>query len=215
MINPIIVNTVLKSGGNYKPEHVLRMCEMLDKHIDYPIKFVCHSDMDIPGINISPLEYDLPGWWSKLEIFKHNKSEFHNFYIDLDMTIQKNITDIVSYESNFITLRNLNPVISGFGTAMIGWKSDMSFIFREFKKHSTKIMEMYDRRRTGTPYLGDQGFLYALISGEYPFDYSEESSWFKNSVEFYQDVFPKRISKFSLNPDADVLVYFGRNKPWL
>lgn len=192
----IIVKTVLKSGGEYKIEHVHRMCEMFDKYIDCPVKIVCYSDIDIPNVTVRPLINNWPGWWSKIEIFKDFDEQ--SFYIDLDMTINNNITDIVSYKSDFITLRNMNQRIDGIGSALMSWRGDKYYIYKLFSNNVDKFIKKYGRQNVGTPFLGDQGFLWDHIK----------------NFEFYQDIFPNRIDKFSNREKSDIVVYYGRNRPW-
>lgn len=54
---------VLKSGGDYSPEHVHWLARQVPD-------LVCLSDVSVQGVPTIPLEYDLPGWWSKIEAFK-------------------------------------------------------------------------------------------------------------------------------------------------
>lgn len=191
----IILKTVLKSGGEYTPEHVLRMQEMLDRYVDCPARFVCYSDIDIPGVTVRRLLHDWPGWWSKIEMFRDVEE---SFYIDLDMTIMGNITDMVTVDSDFMALRNMTPRIEGIGSAMMKWRGDKRFIYEAFKSDPEKYMAEHGRDKMGTPWLGDQGFLWALC---------------KDDLEFYQSRFPNRIKKFT-DSGGDVKVYYGRNKPW-
>lgn len=193
----ITIKTVLKSGGVYKPEHVDRIYKMLEKNLDFPIKFVCYSDIEMPQFHVRKLRDDLPGWWSKMEMFRDDDGQ--SFYIDLDMTINRNITDIVSYNSHFIALRNMNSKIDGIGSAVMGWDADYNDLYRDFTSDKANIMRNHDRDKMGTSSLGDQGFLW---------------EWFGGDCEIYQDNFPGRIEKFSVNPNSDIVVHFGKNKPW-
>lgn len=192
----IILKTVLKSGGVYKPEHVIRIRDMLDKYVDCPAQFVCYSDINIPGVTVRKLQDNLPGWWSKIEMFRDVDEQ--SFYIDLDMTVNGNITDIVSHKSYFIATRNMNSRIGGIGTSVMGWEGDHSDVYRHFINNKDAIMQAYGKHRMGTAFLGDQGFLWE----------------YHGMCEYYQDLFPKRMKKFSENVNADVVVYFGKNKPW-
>lgn len=191
----IILKTVLKSGGAYKPEHVLRMQGLLDQYVDCPAKFVCYSDIEIEGVEVRPLLHDWPGWWAKIEMFREVED---SFYIDLDMTITGNITDMVTVDSDFMALRNMTPRIEGIGSAMMKWRGDKRFIYETFKSDPGRYMAEHSRDKMGTPWLGDQGFLWSLC---------------KDDLEFYQHRFPNRIKKFN-EQGGNVKVYYGRNKPW-
>lgn len=194
-MEPIIIKTVLKSGGEYKPDHVLRMQEMLDRYVDCPARFVCYSDIEIPDVETRPLRRNWPGWWSKLEIFRDVED---SFYIDLDMTIAGNITDMVIVDTDFMALRNMNPSIEGIGSAMMKWSGNHTHLYYLFAENPEKYMREHGRQKIGTPWLGDQGFMWSFM---------------KDKIEFYQDKFPGRIKKFN-EVGGDIKVYFGRNRPW-
>lgn len=53
---------VLRSGGDFGPEHV----QWLAKQVP---GLVCLSDADVPGVTTIPLAHDWPGWWSKMSMF--------------------------------------------------------------------------------------------------------------------------------------------------
>lgn len=189
----ITIKTVLKSGGEYKPEHVQRMQEMLDRYVDCPSKFVCYSDVEIPDVIVRPLINGWKGWWSKIEMFRDVED---SFYIDLDMTITGNITDMVMVDSNFMALRNMNPRIAGIGSAMMKWKGDYSCLYRDFLK--SPLTHMQSNNQIGTAFHGDQGFLWRQTDCK---------------IEFFQEKFPDRIKRFDQS-GGDIKVYFGKRRPW-
>lgn len=196
----ITLKTVLKSGGIYKPEHVQRILGQLDRYVDCPAKFVCYSDVPIDGVTVRPLLHDWPGWWSKIEMFRDIGD---SFYIDLDMTIQGNITDIVMVNSDFMALRNMTPRISGIGSAMLKWRGDYTRLYKEFVDNTGLHISRHGKDKLGTSMLGDQGYI---------FNYSV-SPYFGFRIDAFQDKFPNRIKKFN-EPGGDVKVYYGKNRPW-
>lgn len=195
----ITIKTVLRSGGEYKADHVLRMRDMLDKHVDCPARFVCYSDIEIPDVTVAPLMHDWPRWWSKVEMFRDVES---SFYIDLDMTINGNITDMVMVDSDFIALRNMNPRIGGIGSAVMKWRGDFSRIYNTFlddpeyfiNRHSNKI---------GTNMHGDQGYIFSVSCNPH--------TGFK--IDSFQDKFPNRIKRFNEH-GGDIKVFYGKYRPW-
>jgi len=70
---------VLRSGGDYKPEHVQRLAAMV------PDLF-CLSDVPVDGVPCIPLLHDWPGWWSKLEICRPDIAG-DVFFLDLDTLV--------------------------------------------------------------------------------------------------------------------------------
>jgi len=191
----IIVKTVLKSGGEYNANHVLRMRDMVLANSHLPrIRFVCYSDIDIPKIDVRPLQNNWKGWWSKIEMFRDINEE--SFYIDLDMTINKDISYMIKLDRDFVALRNMNPRIEGIGSALMKWKGDKSRIYRHFLACPEKYMNIYNH--IGTNKHGDQSFIWDCMNG---------------NIECFQDIFPNCVKKFN-QVGGDITVYFGRNRPW-
>jgi hypothetical protein len=84
---------VLRSGGEYVPEHVGRLQRGLARHLP-GVPLVCLSDVDVPCERI-PLEYDWPGWWAKMELMRPD-IEGDLLYVDLDTVITGDLSDFVS-----------------------------------------------------------------------------------------------------------------------
>lgn len=63
------VLTVLRSGGEYQPQHVQAMQRQIAQWAP-DAKFQCLSDTDVPGVETIPLVHNWPGWWAKLELFR-------------------------------------------------------------------------------------------------------------------------------------------------
>lgn len=190
----LVIKTVLKSGGEYGPEHVTRLAAQLRQHISIPYKFVCYSDLDFPlDGEIRPLLHNWPGWWSKLEIFREVET---SFYFDLDMTIQGDITAIVERQYTFAALNNLTPPIRGIGSAMMGWAGDWRNLYEVFKADPQYYMARNSFKSTSR--WGDQGFIYSQVA----------------DIERLQITFPGLIRKYSDKDDSAIRVFFGPVKPW-
>lgn len=195
----MILKTVLKSGGEYTIEHVYRMKKMLEQYVDCPTQFVCYSDVEIRNVKTRPLLNDWDGWWSKIEMFRDIED---SFYIDLDMTINGNISDMVQSDSKFMALRNMNPRIGGIGSALMKWRGDFSRIYNTFlddpeyfiNRHSNKI---------GTNMHGDQGYIFSVSCNPH--------TGFK--IDSFQDKFPNRIKTFN-EVGGDIKVFYGKHRPW-
>lgn len=54
----------------YGPEHVRWLRDQIPGKLGTAYRFVCLSDIQIFGVDVIPLRDDLPGWWSKLELFR-------------------------------------------------------------------------------------------------------------------------------------------------
>ncbi len=70
---------VLRSGGEFKPEHVQWLAGQVPG-------LVCLSDSEVQGVETIKLRYDWPKWWAKLEMFSDAVDDDLMFY-DLDTVV--------------------------------------------------------------------------------------------------------------------------------
>lgn len=75
----------IRRGGKYPDHYVKRLKAMVEKNLQLDHDFVCFTDKDIEGITCKPLPSDLPGWWSKIGLFKDFVPE--TLYLDLTHVI--------------------------------------------------------------------------------------------------------------------------------
>lgn len=177
------------------PEHVRRIRQQVRRYVQCPHEFVCYSDTRFPlDGHIRPLRENWQGFWSKLEMFRDVE---RSFYIDLDMTIQADITDIVTDDSSFMALRNMNPRIQDMGSAMMLWRGDYRYIYDIYK--SDPVRYMSENNKIGTPSWGDQSFIFKCLNGK---------------TDYFQDRFPNRISCFRSPQKTDIKVFYGKETPW-
>jgi hypothetical protein len=187
------VLTVLRSGGEYRPEHVTRL---YDQCIGQA--FLCLSDVDLPVPHYR-MQHGWPGWFSKLEMFR-----LHGpiLYMDLDTTVTGDLTPLLdaAEEHDFIALRNPLPTPSRFGSGIMAWRGDMSRVYKRFKEAPA----YHAARCTTQQVWGDQGF---IAETETPSAY-------------WQDLFPGQIASWKVDckegvpPDARVIYFHGYPRPW-
>ena len=94
----------------YGPDHVRWLRDQFPRYVGTAYRFVCLSDIPIAGVDVIPLRDDLPGWWSKLELFRELEDAF---YVDLDTVIVGDITRMVKHKHKFTVLRNLSSKQDG------------------------------------------------------------------------------------------------------
>lgn len=188
-MQPRIV-TVLKSGGEYRSEHVDRLRAQCARFAP-DAEFVCLDD--------ERLEHSWPGWWSKIETFRIVGPVL---YMDLDTTIIADLTPLlaVAEQHEFVALRDFNPSQREMGSGLMAWSGDMSRIYDEFADDPHGHM---DRCRTPR-FWGDQGFIEPLTQGR----------------EYWQDLLPGAVVSYKKHcrggvPDgARVICYHGKPRPW-
>lgn len=207
----ITIACVLKTGGwknrhmhvEYNSAQVRWLRDQVAEHVKCDYRFVCLSDIEIDGVDVIPLTDDLPGWWSKMELFKHAWKNV--FYIDLDTVIVRDITYIVSYPHQFTVLRNLSSKKHDkIGSGVMAWSGDHSHIYKKFMGSPEKYMAEY----VTSDKWGDQGFIQV--------EKSNNGGW-----QCFQDLFPKEIVSYKFNmvngvlaSSTKIVCFHGEPKPW-
>ena len=211
----IIVACVLKVGKfqnrshtiEYTPAHVQWLAKQVKEHLTIPHRFVCLSDVEVPGVKTLPLINDWKGWWSKIELFRSGLFYDKVFYIDLDTVITGNINELVEYPHTFTTLRQFSQgeEFMNMGSGIMSWNPllvpELSNVYDTFKLNADKYMEEY----TTSDKWGDQKF----IQHNFPYQ-----------PEFFQLLFPNKIVSFITdlkqgNPTEEnkIVCFHGKPKP--
>jgi len=145
---------VLKSGGAYGPDDVIKLRRGIIRHLKKDFKFYCLSDMELPYyISKIKLEHNFPGWWSKMELFKPYMGQFGDIlFIDLDTVIVGDLEPVLKPLNKITLLRDFyRPKELGSGLMYIP-KLRRYKIWEEWTKNPEMHMCKF---RTG----GDQAFL--------------------------------------------------------
>ena len=201
---PVTVACVLKSGGkDYTLDYVIKLRNMVARHSTVPHKFVCLSDVkfDVVDVERIPLTSNLPGWWSKLELFKTKfASTEYVVYFDLDTVLVNNIDDILLTKTNFAALGGWLPGSNrdskeNFGSGMMIWNNDVDYSF------------LHDEYSTKQAYRhGDQEYIVnTLIAHAVPYDTLQEIT---AGIYSY-----KRNCLAAIPVDARVICFHGRPRP--
>lgn len=186
----------------YGPDHVRWLRDQFPRYVGTAYRFVCLSDIPIAGVDVIPLRDDLPGWWSKLELFRELEDAF---YVDLDTVIVGDITRMVKHKHKFTVLRNLSSKQEGrIGSGVMAWRGDYSHLYRTFMADPQRHMA-----ECVTPAKwGDQGFIQQVQR--------EHGGW-----EYFQDLWPGRIQSFKTDlrygdpgKDCRIVCFHGEPRPW-
>lgn len=117
----------IKAGPKFGPEYPNILFDMVRRNLPegYEGEFVCFTDdatgLD-EGIRVRPLPFDLPGWWSKLALFKRGlfKEGERIVFLDLDTVITGRIDELCNYNGPFAILRDaFRP--DGLQSAVMAW----------------------------------------------------------------------------------------------
>jgi len=192
-----IVSCVLKSGGEYTPDHVHCLMSMVHKYL--PLRpFICFTDIpDTLRCQTVLLQHDLPGWWSKMEVFGHHGPII---YLDLDTIIISDLRWLaeISHHQTFTMLRDIyrgrtDPFARGSG--VMTWAGDMSWVLRLFLTDPVSNMKKFASS-------GDQGYLESVTK-----------------AEALQDAAPHKLVSFKgdnkkTTPKTSIVVFHGKPRPW-
>ncbi len=191
------VAIVLRSGGEYRPEHVIRLVEQVSAHLP-GAGIVCLSDIAIPGVNVIPLRHEWPGWWSKMNLFDPS-IDADWLYFDLDTSIVGSPADLAAADG---------PVIMRDVYRPHGLQSSVMAIPQRIKEKFWKAFTASpDRHMRQFRAGGDQAFL----------ENHTDVRW-----RLWQDICPGQIVSFKADvrrlghvpAGARAVVFHGKPRPW-
>ena len=140
---------VLKSGKLYGPEYAERLASAIRRWSPPDVEIVCLSDLTGMTMPTIPLQHDLPGWWSKMELFREGLFDDGrpNIYLDLDTLICGSLLPLLSYEGNLAVLADLYRPERMIGSAVVLWRGDaMGEAWKEFSFDPKGTMERHQTR---------------------------------------------------------------------
>lgn len=205
-----IVCCVLKTGGIYTPEYVIALANSVKRNTTKPIEFAVLSD-SVESFNhnvdhVVPLNHYLPGWWSKIELFRHDFFPNHKkIFFDLDTVILGNVDFLIEYDVVFSGLEDFYQP-ERFASGIMTWNGDLSILYEDFI----------------AAYGGNHNILYEydLLGGDQYWIESKISKKF----QLLQHAFPQKIVSLKKHcvvshktisvPDrASILCFHGKPKP--
>lgn len=216
----IKVVCVLRSGGPYDLDYVLRLRSAIRSHLSVPHAFYCLSDLNgggpnqVPvqmlteGVRAIPLLSDWPTWWAKLEAFRVKGPAL---YFDLDTVIVDSIDPLAEAVTRlaadeFLMLRAFRD--GNWASGIMGWAGDYSQLTQLFSGSLPQFSWSRPGRVTIGPqtYDGDQEWI------------REQLAQRGTSVIAAQNVCPgiysyKHHCREVLPPDARVVCFHGRPRP--
>lgn len=187
--------TVLRTGGEYNGDHVHALRRQVEHHIPQA-EFICltNADLNCPTIKLTD---SLPGWWSKMELFK---VEGPCLYADLDTIITGNCDHWIDKiaDRDFVCLRDpyrgkRDP--SAMGSGIMYWSGDMRWVYEDYKSCNMP---------TTIP-GGDQEFLeQIIIKADYLQDFTDDVVSYKADC---------RDGDYQWQ-NASIVYFHGNPRPW-
>src|SRR5262245_61127515 len=126
----LTVACVLRSGGEYKPAHVVRLRDGVRAHLRMKHRFLCLTDLYVP-CEMVPLRNNCSACWAKIEPF-HRDMPRPVLYFDLDTIIVDQL-DGLALEHRFTVLQNFWAA-DRIGSGMMAWDCDLSSIYDAYAR---------------------------------------------------------------------------------
>lgn len=178
---------VLRSGGDFRPEHVQWLARQVPG-------LVCLSDVPVDGVPTIPLVYDWPGWWSKIEMCGPSLNG-DVLMMDLD-TVVLSLPDMPTETT---VLRDFTePSVMGSGFMFVT-AADRARIWEAWIADPERHM----RENTRWPKWGDQGFLQ---------DHIGDCQKWQDVAKVYSYKVHCRGRK--LPAGAQIVCHHGHPRPW-
>jgi hypothetical protein len=142
-----IIACVLKSGVfkpwaqkdytvQYSPQHVLWLRDQFAAQLKTPHRFICLTDMEVPGVETRPLQDDLPGWWSKMELFREFDSAA---YVDLSAVILNDVSPSLFSGRKFLMSAHMTKR-HGVNSGVMSWGQSQRWMYDTFIADKHKFM---------------------------------------------------------------------------
>ena len=191
-----------RTGGVYKAEHIAALYSQVLKNTTIDCEFVCYTDdpdsLDhLDSITVIRLEKDYPGWWSCVELWKHQGP---SIIVGLDTLFLGNIDHILEFAcdvspNEFFLLASfwhLGQVING----MQIWNGDWSWLYKNF-----------DFEKASAEYRGDENYqIQSLLNRGVTIGTIQDKVL---GVYSYRDHYLRGKAR-----DPRVMIFYGKHKPW-
>ena len=192
------VACVLRSGGDYHPEHVQALATGVATYLP-DAHFVCLSDVDVPNVETKPLLFDWKGWWSKIELFSPGTFRGRVLFMDLDTVVVGDLSEIAAYAGEFCIVRDFY-VPARPQSCLMAWDADGDVARRIWDAFRA------DPERHMAEHRSDQEFLRTVIGDD---------------ADKFQDLYPEQVVSYKVHvrgkrmpKGARIVCYHGRPRPW-
>ena len=132
----------VKAGTKYGADYVLRLQRGINRHLSSRKghEFVCFTDDPVPGVLCERLPADLPGWWSKIGLFKLREPLV---YFDLDVIITGSLDPLLEWDG-FGIIRDW--WLPGFNSSVMKLTGEEGHVWEDFTADAMKRCYMGDQQ---------------------------------------------------------------------
>jgi hypothetical protein len=168
----LTVACVLKSGGSYGPEDVMKLWRGVKNHTRRSFEFMCLTDV-VGVMGAVDMHLEWPGWWSKLCLFEEGTLAGYKprvpkdpayLYLDLDTIILGSLDEFVERASSKLQAQRADIVMLQDrryevlkGSGIMYWERPelLTHLYDRFAADPAHYMQQY----SCMPWLGDQAFI--------------------------------------------------------
>lgn len=170
----------------YSKMWVDRLYSAINRNLHLPFEFVCLSnDLTQQQCNyrVIPLTTDSWGWWNKLDMFRSGLFTGPCLYIDLDVVICKDLTEVIKnlpqdlvlmpkepYSVQSDTVNKKQPYKYVLNSSVVYWNGDYSVLYNHYVNDRDNIVKKYSNWTEQQPNIGDQKFICDTLLNTAAFD---------------------------------------------
>lgn len=144
----------VRFGTKYGIDYVVKLRNMVSRHLTLPYEFVCLTDDPTPidGVRsiVQPSSKYHQGWWHKVHMFGPSLGlKGRILYFDLDVIIHNNINKLVeNYQNEFLGIRDFNrkfhPSWKILNSSALSWVAGtQDEIWNRFLTERTSALRMH------------------------------------------------------------------------
>jgi len=192
----------IRAGEMFSPAYVSILHDMVARNLEagFEARFVCFTDrpddLRDTGIETASLPADLPGWWSKLALFKHGVFPDGDrvLFLDLDTVITGAIDHVAMWNGERLAILRDFYRPQGLQSSVMAWRAGQH----------CEIWESFER--AGCP-MDDPGGDQVWIERAIP----------RHHVALWQEILPRAFVSYKqargIPGEAAVVVFHGRPRP--
>lgn len=192
----------VKWGTKYPADYVLRLRNMVARHLGTPHRFVCFTEdkEGLDSVACRALPDDYEGWWNKISLFREDVFPCGAtvIFLDLDVVIVSSVGFLAEMPGDFVICDLFTKGRSGRGYN--------SSVMRFPAGRYAQVHERFTEWRSGPgipPFRGDQDFIHHHVRGA--------AVWPRQRIISYKlDV---GSADGPIGDQAAILVFHGKPKP--
>lgn len=151
---PVTQILCVRFGNKYGNEYVIKLRDMVARHITVPYRFNCLTDDPKPleGVNniVIPNKGYQRGWWHKVHMFDPSLPlEGRILYMDLDVVIHNNIDKLCNvWLDDFMGIRDFNrkfhPNYKYLNSSVMAWNArTQSHVYQNFMANPAQAQRLH------------------------------------------------------------------------